>query len=70
MNKDEIEAIVKEEEEFYETTAGEKHDLADFLHNRLSAQQGIHPTALSGLEAVAFLVGLIVGLLVARFGGG
>ena len=30
----------------------------------------VHPTAVSGWEALAFLVGLIVGLLVARFGGG
>ena len=44
------------------------------LHERVNdleaAQQGVHPTALSGWEAVVFLVGLIGGLLIARFGGG
>jgi len=40
--------------------------LAELLDKQLSQ---LTLTALSGREVVAFLVGLIVGLLVARFGG-
>ena len=44
MSNDKIESIVKDtlefiEEEFFETTAGEKMDLANFLRNRLAAQK-------------------------------
>jgi len=35
-----------------------------------SAQQSVNPTAFGGSVGVAFLIGLIVGVLVMRFGGG
>jgi hypothetical protein len=55
MNKKEVEAIVKDtlefvEEEFFETTAGEKKDLAKFLRERLAAQPGVQADGLQVLE--------------------
>ena len=69
MSNEEIEAIINYTIEFVEER-GERNDLAKFLRERLSRPTPRAPAAFSGREAVAFLVGLIVGLLVARFGGG
>ena len=58
MDKKEIESIVKDtlefvKEEFFETTAGEKRDLAEFLRNCL-AEHSAQPTVLCTCKLPGF----------------
>ena len=43
---------------------------SEIVRNYIVSEQNAHPTIFSGSVAVAFLVGIIVGVLAMRFGGG